>query len=231
MSADFIAQVALANSRGPTSGFTDVTDDGFQLPANFDRTGAAIFKPLKVGDLNLSHRVFHAALGRSRSANHTESPLAAKYFSQRTTPGSLIISQATTIAPEWSPWPWSAGLYNDQQIKALQHTIDTVHARGGFWFHQLFHVGRSSSPSLVKRAHQAAGLPEPSYGYLPVSSSAVAESGINTHSGEPFGTPHALTVDEIKRIRTQFKQAAQTAKNVGADGIEASLCARVCVHV
>lgn len=115
-------------------------------------------------------------------------------------------------------------LRNEEQREALTKIIQVVHAKGGFWFQQLFHVGRSTSPALVKRARQRAGLPDPPpYGYLPVSASAVAESGINTHSGEPFGVPHALTVDELRALRDDYKRTAQIAFEAGADGIEVSL--------
>ena len=218
---DILTLVSQANARGPTSGFTDTPDDHDELPPEIDRAQAKIFAPLQVGDLTLQHRVVHAALGRSRSANATESPLAAKYFSQRTTPGSLMISQATGVAAEWAAWPWAVGLHNADQQAALSRTIRAVHEKGGYWFQQLFHVGRCTSPALVKLARERAGLFEPpSYGYLPVAPSAVAESGLNTHSGEPFGVPHVLTVEEIHGITRDFKRTAQSAVEAGADGIE-----------
>lgn len=219
---DIVALVAQANARGPTSGFTDLSDDGAtSLQSGIDLQSAAIFRPLKVGDLVLKHRVVHAALGRARSANATESALAAEYFKQRTTPGALMISQATNIGSEWNAWPWAVELESNGQMDALKQTINAVHQQGGFWFQQLFHVGRCTSPALVKRARELAGLPyPPSYGYRPVSASAVAESGINTHSGEPFGVPHALSVEEIGLIRDAFQQTSQRALDSGADGIE-----------
>ncbi|UPK93338.1 hypothetical protein LCI18_004273 [Fusarium solani-melongenae] len=220
---DIVSLVAQANARGPTSGFTDVADaDVTSLASGINLDSAAIFKPLKLGDLVLKHRVVHAALGRSRSANATESPLAVEYFKQRTTPGGLMISQATGVgSPEWNAWPWAAGLKSHGQADALKRTISAVHEGGGFWFQQLTHVGRCTSPSLVKRARDLAGLPDPpAYGYRPVSSSAVAEPGINTHSGEPFGVPHALTVEEIGLLRDAFRETSRRALDAGADGIE-----------
>ncbi|KAF5616776.1 thiol-specific monooxygenase [Fusarium tjaetaba] len=217
---DPVALVAKANARGPTTGFTDVDDNAEPLPAGFDTKNAKIFTPLKVGDLTLQHRVVHAALGRSRAAHSTESPLAVKYFEQRTTPGALMISQATGVSLKSKAWPWSATLETKEHQAAVADIIQVVHKKGGFWFQQLTHVGRCTSPGLVKHAHKEAGLGPPSYGYLPVSSSAVAETGVNTHSGEPFGVPHALTVEEIKEILADFQRAAALAVEAGADGVE-----------
>lgn len=219
---DLVALVAKTNARGPTTGFTDVDDDAEPLPAGFDTGNAKAFSPLKVGDLSLQHRIVHAALGRSRAAHSTESPLAVKYFEQRTTPGALMISQATGVSLKSKAWPWSATLQTEQHKRAIADIIQVVHSKGGFWFQQLTHVGRCTSPGLVKHAYKEAGLDPPPYGYLPVSSSAVAETGVNTHSGEPFGVPHALTVEEIKEIVADFKRAAALAVEAGADGVEVS---------
>ncbi|KAM0575208.1 hypothetical protein ACHAO2_006595 [Verticillium nonalfalfae] len=222
-SKDIVDLVAKANARGPTSGFTDVDDDAEELPTEFDIENAQVFKPLKVGDLTLQHRIVHAALGRSRAINSAESPLAIKYFAQRTTPGALMISQATGVSLESKAWPWSANLETEEQKTAVANIVQVVHEKGGFWFQQLTHVGRCTSPGLVKLARKQIGLKTPPYyGYLPVSASAVAESGVNTHSGEPFGVPHALTVEEIQGIVSDFKRAATLAASAGADGIESS---------
>lgn len=229
---DVAALQTQASARGSASGFVDTFLDTAALPG-IERRNAKIFTPLRVGSLSLQHRVVHPAMGRSRSVHGAESPLAARYFAQRTTPGSLIISQATGISAESVAWPWAASLHNSIQQSALSEVIQAVHEKGGFWFQQLFHVGRCTTPALVKRARDQAGFyGPPSYGYRPVSSSNVAESGFNTHSGENGGIPHALTVEEIHSLKEDFKNAAQRAVDAGADGIEVgwpySCCALVC---
>ncbi|KAK5043444.1 hypothetical protein LTR84_011980 [Exophiala bonariae] len=215
--------VAKTNARGPTSGFTDVSDDDVQLPPGYDRAGSTVFQPLKVGAFTLQHRIVHAALGRSRSVNGQESPLAATYFAQRATPGGLLISQATGGKPEWMAWPFSASLHSEAQVQAVARIVEAVHDKGAFWFHQLTHVGRCTSPALVKLAWERAGhIEPPPYGFKSLSASEIEESGINTHSGEPFGIPHAVSKEQIKEIREDLKNSAQNAARAGADGIEAS---------
>jgi 2,4-dienoyl-CoA reductase-like NADH-dependent reductase (Old Yellow Enzyme family) len=125
------ALIEQANARGPVPGFTDAASR-IELPPEIDRTKAKIFRPLRVGDLILQHRVVHSGLGRSRSAFGVESPLAAKYFAQRTTPGSLVISQATGVSAESAAWQWAASLDNSTQQNALSHVIQEVHEKGGY---------------------------------------------------------------------------------------------------
>lgn len=61
----------------------------------------ALFKPLKIGRLTLQHRIAMAPLTRLRAdANHTVPPITAEYYAQRaSTPGTLLISEATHISP------------------------------------------------------------------------------------------------------------------------------------
>lgn len=217
--ADITALIAQANARSSVSAFANSTVET-ELPTDIDRANAKIFHPLRVGSLTLQHRIVHPGLGRSRSDFGAESPLAAKYFAQRTAPGSLLISQATGVSADAVAWQWAASLHNDTQQAALVPVIQAVHDQGGFWFQQLFHVGRSTTPALVKLSRERAGLSPPTYGFRPVSSSEIAESGLNTHSGERPGAPHALTIGEIKVIQGDFKKAAQRAVAAGADGIE-----------
>ncbi|KIW16530.1 hypothetical protein PV08_06585 [Exophiala spinifera] len=219
--AEVVRLVASANARGPTSGFTDADDDAVQLPLDYDRQGSKIFLPLRVGAFTLQHRIVHAALGRSRSIYGQESPLAVKYFEQRATPGGLIISQATGGKPEWSAWPFSASIHSESQIKAVRQITEAVHKKGGIWFQQLTHVGRCTSPALVKLAWERAGHSKPpDYGYKAFAPSAIGESGVCTHSGEPFGVPHSVSLEQIKEIREDFQNSARNAVRAGADGIE-----------
>jgi 2,4-dienoyl-CoA reductase-like NADH-dependent reductase (Old Yellow Enzyme family) len=217
--ADITSLIAQVKARGTASAFADTVAEA-KLPTNIDRAKAKIFHPLRLGKLTLQHRIVHPALGRSRSDLGAESPLAAKYFRQRATPGSLVISQATGVSAGAVAWQWAASLHNDTQKAALVPVIQAVHDQGGFWFQQLFHVGRATTPALVKLSRERAGLGQPTYGYRPVSSSTVPESGLNTHSGERPGVPHALTIEEIKAVQDDFKKATQRAVAAGADGIE-----------
>ena len=60
-----------------------------------------LFQPAKVGDVTVSHRVVLAPLTRCRANNkHAHTDLAVTYYSQRgSVPGTLLITEATFIAP------------------------------------------------------------------------------------------------------------------------------------
>jgi hypothetical protein len=52
-----------------------------------------LFTPLQVGNMSLSHRVVMCPLTRTRCPNSLPTPLVAEYYSQRATPGGLLISE------------------------------------------------------------------------------------------------------------------------------------------
>jgi len=52
-----------------------------------------LFTPLRIGDMQLAHRIIMAPLTRRRCPAGLPTPLVAEYYAQRATPGGLIISE------------------------------------------------------------------------------------------------------------------------------------------
>ena len=72
----------------------------------------ALFQPIKVGNVHLNHRVVLAPLGCFR-ANKAHVPLnmVIQYYAQRSSvPGTLLITEATFIAP------LAGGIFNIPEI-------------------------------------------------------------------------------------------------------------------
>jgi len=81
---------------------------------------SALFTPLKVGRVTLSHRVVLAPLTRSRATkDHVHTDLGVEYYSQRSsTPGSLLITEASIIHPAVGAYPHAPSIYTDAQVEA-----------------------------------------------------------------------------------------------------------------
>jgi len=125
-----------------------------------------LFSPLKVGPYQLEHRLMMAPLTRMRAAKPSLAPrpLNADYYAQRTTPGGLIVAEASPVLATGFGNPGVPGIYSEPQIEGWRAVVDAVHAKGGVIFLQLWHVGRVSHSSF-----QPGGV-------LPVAPSAVAIS-------------------------------------------------------
>jgi N-ethylmaleimide reductase len=174
-----------------------------------------LFSPLQIGPYQLKHRVVMAPLTRMRAEKPSLAPrpLNAEYYGQRATPGGLIIAEATPVMPTGHGNPGVPGVYSDAQMAGWRRVVDTVHAKGGLIFLQLWHVGRVSHSSL-----------QPG-GALPVSCSAVpisAELKTMTADGKPasYETPRALETSEVAEVVEGFRQAARNAQACGFDGVE-----------
>jgi N-ethylmaleimide reductase len=174
-----------------------------------------LFSPLHVGPYQLSHRVVMAPLTRMRAARPSLAPrpLNAQYYAQRATPGGLIIAEASPVMATGFGSPGVPGIYSEEQIRGWRTVVDAVHAKGGFIFLQLWHVGRVSHSSF-----QPGGV-------LPVAPSAVpisAELKTMTADGKlaAYETPRALETGEIAGIVDAFRRAAKNAMEAGFDGVE-----------
>ena len=176
-------------------------------------TASALFTPLPLGSVELSHRVVMAPLTRLRSRQPGDVPhaLNAEYYGQRASAGGLIITEATDISPQARGYPGAPGIYSAEQIEGWRLVTDAVHAKGGIIFLQIWHTGRVTHSSM-----------QPGGG-RPVAPSAVPADGMHMDvngSSVPFETPRALEEDEIAVIVDDFRQATLNAKSAGFDGVE-----------
>lgn len=170
-----------------------------------------LFTPTLIGPYRLSHRVAMAPLTRMRSnPGDIPSELMVEYYKQRTTKGGLIISEASPVSIRGNGYAGAPGIYSDSQIAGWQRVTDTVHARGGRIFQQLWHVGRQSHVDLQPN------------GDAPVAPSAIAAEGYAySKRGEvPFSMPRALALHEISGIIEEFRLGAERALRAGFDGVE-----------
>lgn len=170
----------------------------------------ALFSPYTLGDVSLSNRMVMAPLTRSRSdMNGLATPVMVTYYQQRASAG-LIITESTPISSQGIGYPMTPGIFTQEQVESWKNVIEAVHNEGSKIFIQLQHCGRISHPDMQEN------------GAIPVSSSAIKPEGhAYTYEGpKEYVTPHALTLEEIKGVVSQFKDAAIMAKDAGFDGIE-----------
>ncbi len=176
-------------------------------------SSAHLFAPLKLGRYTLSHRVVMAPLTRMRAAvpGNLPTDLGAEYYSQRASAGGLIVTEASQVAPSGQGYPATPGIHSAEQIAGWKKITDAVHAKGGFIFMQLWHVGRVSHTSF-----------QPD-GAVPLAPSAIAPAGKSfTPSFQmvPFETPRALEIAEIPGIIEAYREGARNALAAGFDGVE-----------
>ena len=110
-----------------------------------------LFQPLRMGAIELPHRIAMAPLTRARSTDRVPNALMAEYYSQRSS-AALIISEATAISEQGYGWHGAPGIYTDAHVAGWRNVTDAVHKAGGRIFLQLWHMGAFRIPTF-KRTH------------------------------------------------------------------------------
>ncbi|KAJ7042341.1 hypothetical protein C8F04DRAFT_1219320 [Mycena alexandri] len=167
-----------------------------------------LFQPRDIGHLKLKHRVVLAPLTRYRSSNPGHVPLLPmmkEYYTQRaSTPGTLLITEATFIAACAGGYPHVPGIWSEEQVAAWKEITESVHAAGSYFFLQLWALGRAASPGQLRKE-------DPRFPYVSASDVKLASQK---------ETPRPLTVPEIKEYIELYAQAARNALRAGFDGVE-----------
>jgi NADPH2 dehydrogenase len=126
-----------------------------------------------------------------------------KYYSDRaSTPGTLVISEATSVSHLEEGQDNIPGFVSESQVAAWTKIIDAVHARGSFYFQQIWGMGRASFPEFLAKK-----------GLKYRSSSAVAMEGVDA-------IPEEMTEEEILDIIQSFVDTARRVISAGGDGVE-----------
>ncbi|KAJ6466402.1 hypothetical protein C8R45DRAFT_1021602 [Mycena sanguinolenta] len=163
-----------------------------------------LFQPSQVGDIQLAHRIVFAPATRYRvDDTHTPGPLVAEYYEQRaSTPGSLLITEATLIAQRAGGAKNTPGIWSEDQISAWKAVTDRVHPKGSFIYLQIWALGRAVQADVLEKENIT----------------AVSASDIPLPGGPK---PRPLTVDEIKEYAELYAQGATNAVHkAGFDGVE-----------
>lgn len=165
-----------------------------------------LFKPLKLGNLELQKRVVMAPLTRFRADDdHVPLPMVAEYYAQRASvPGTLLITEATYIAAQAGGMANAPGIWSDAQIASWRNVTDAVHEKKSYIYLQLWALGRAAFPQELQKELGAKGVVK-SAGDIPFEGGA---------------TPTPLTEEEITEYVGLYAQAAKNAIRAGFDGVE-----------
>ncbi|KAG6656287.1 12-oxophytodienoate reductase 2-like [Carya illinoinensis] len=164
-----------------------------------------LLTPYKLGKFDLSHRVVLAPMARNRCYGYVPQPHAILYYSQRTSKGGLLITEATAVSDTSLGFPELPGIWTTEQVDAWKPIVDAVHAKGGIFFCQILHVGRVSNQAPISSTDKP-----------------LTPQMINNGTDVPreFATPRRLRTDEIPGIVNEFRLAARNAIAAGFDGVE-----------
>jgi len=159
-----------------------------------------------------------ASLTRNRSVPDTiPTDVNREYYVQRAESAGLVMTEGTLISPQGTNWPYAAGIWTEDHVKAWKPIVDGVHQVGGKTFMQLWHVGRIANNDMPLQKQTGKGVPAPSAIAARGGEGHFAHYGLSKDAGYSVPTP---IDDPRKIIMEEFKRGAINAKAAGFDGVE-----------
>ncbi|KAI5820454.1 hypothetical protein BZA77DRAFT_78595 [Pyronema omphalodes] len=170
-----------------------------------------LFTPLKLGSITLKHRVIMAPLTRVRSPEHIPDENVLEYYKQRASDGGLIISEASHISVMGGNYHGAPGVFTPEQKRAWKKITDAVHAKGGYIYCQLWHIGRAAHPDCLGGRKPLA----PSAGKIENGAVFFTAKG-----PQPYTEAAEMTLEDIKDTIEDYVHAAKLCIEAGFDGVE-----------
>lgn len=163
----------------------------------------SLFQPVVLGSLNLPSRLVMAPMTRNFSPGGVPTEHVVEYYRRRAAEGvGLIISEGTTVEHcAANGYPDVPRFHGEDALAAWRKVVDAVHAAGGKFAPQLWHVGN------VRRLGTEPDGSVPGYGPM-------------EKRKDDKIIVHGMTREDIQDVVNAFAQAAKDAKAIGCDAVE-----------
>ncbi len=158
-----------------------------------------VFSPIRIGRLELRHRVMMGAMHLNLETVGDGSALAAFYIERVRGGADLIVTGGIAVNKAGAGGRGYAVLTRTADQDRLACVVEMVHAAGGHIALQLFHAGRYAFPDA--------------FGFTPLAPSAVFSRFSNC-------MPDAMTDADIAVTIADFASGARTALKLGFDAVE-----------
>ena len=161
-----------------------------------------LFDPIKIGNVELKNRVMMAPMenGMATVGTGEVTDRIIAFFEERARHNvALIMPGSIGVAPEGRGLPTQLSLYDQSQVAGHKRLVDAIHKNGSLVAAQLYHAGRQASEAIT--------------GLDPLAPSAIPCGILQNH-------PKEITLEQMERIKEQFRQAARWSIEAGYDIVE-----------
>lgn len=160
-----------------------------------------LFSPITIKGKTLKNRMAVAPMVTNYcNEDGTCTEMFSAYHEAKAKGGfGMIITEDFAVRPRGKGFKHLPGLWNDEQIPGFKEFTKRIHKHDTVLIAQIYHAGRQSSKMVLGEAPQA-----PSAIPCPFSPDM----------------PEELSIEEIKKIITEFGDCALRAEKAGFDGIE-----------
>jgi 2,4-dienoyl-CoA reductase-like NADH-dependent reductase (Old Yellow Enzyme family) len=175
---------------------------------------ASLFDPFTLKDVTLRNRIAVSPMCQYSANDGVINDWHHVHLGGLARGGSgLVIVEATAVSPEGRITPGCAGLWNDEQAKALAPAVQTIKDAGAVPGIQIAHAGRKASANRPWEGDDHIAENDPR-GWETIAPSAVAYGG-----GLPK-VPREMTKADIERVKQAFVDSAKRALSIGFEWLE-----------
>ena len=179
-----------------------------------------LFSAFRILDLELANRIVMAPMMRNKSPKHIPSKDVEEYYYRRALGDvGLIITEGVAINHKGSQgYENVPSMFGAEALSRWRSIVTRIHTTKTKIFAQLWHVGSIKQKTILSNSSDfnqktCCDCNDPAIpGYGP---SAIPHPSIKNAE-----IPEILTQKEIAHVIDAFAAAAQSAQNIGFDGIE-----------
>jgi 2,4-dienoyl-CoA reductase-like NADH-dependent reductase (Old Yellow Enzyme family) len=170
---------------------------------------AQLFSQLQVKGVSLRNRIVVSPMCQYSADEGVPNEWHLVHLGARAIGGaSVVIAEATAVAPEGRISPGCTGLWNDNQAQAWAPIVRFIKRHGAVPGIQIAHAGRKASANRPWEGDNHMPPTDPR-AWEPLGPSPLA------FGGNLPRVPHELTKAEILRVQSDFVAAAKRALEVG----------------
>lgn len=181
-----------------------------------------LFSPLKLRSLELKNRIIVSPMCQYSAENGVANNWHMVHLGSRAIGGAaMVIVEATGVSAIGRITPHCLGLWNEEQVQALQPIAQFIKDHGSIPAIQLAHAGRKASTEVPWRGGKGIALDQGGWTVVGPSHEAFRPD---------YPTPHALTTTEIINIVSEFVAATKRAENAGFQALELHMAHGYLMH-
>ena len=173
---------------------------------------ALLFEPLSIRGIQLKNRIVVSPMCEYSSADGFANDWHLVHLGSRAVGGAaLVIAEATAVSPEGRITPDDLGIWKDEHIEFLKRITAFITAQGSVPGIQLAHAGRKASHTSPWKGNRPLKIEEGAW-------TTLAPGAISFKETDPL--PKAMSIDDIKQLKKDFRDATLRAITAGFKVIE-----------
>ena len=185
-------------------------------------SGARLFSPLRLRELEFKNRIFVSPMCQYSAVDGMPTDWHLVHLGSRAVGGAaLVMTEATAVSPEGRITPFDTGIWSREQAAEFRKIAGFLRQHGAVAGLQVAHAGRKASTDVPWRGGKP--LDTGSGGWQPIAPSPVPLA-------EGYAVPREMTEADMERVRAAFAASARLGREAGFEVVEVHMAHGYLLH-